>query len=584
MPAATAASGGAIVLLHHIDTVPAGDGWRHPAHAGEVHDGELWGRGAIDAKGLGIAHLEAFLDLARSPLRLRRPVVFLAVADEEAGGGEGAGWLLEAHPELFENVAVVLNEGGVNKAVAGRPLFWGIEVDQKRPLWLDVVAAGRPGHASAANPESATHRLVAGLARLRRGAAPAAGHPGGDRLPLRARPLRPAGARHWRLSDASAGRRDRRAVSLPGLESLLSDTVQITTLAASDRINVVAAEARAGIDVRLLPDTDEKAFVAELERILGPELTVSVRLVSAAAPPSSATSAVFRTLAAALAAGNAAPVVPAFIPAFTDSRYFRARGIAAYGFSPFALDGLPAAHRPRAGRAHSARLTLDRGVETMTRVVRASAPLSASDRSTVNPHSDSPALAGERAALPLLLAACSPCSSAPLADPAGLLATRDIVEYHLPMRIAFAQLASSAFRSGIRSRTVANRCSRIPTTARFYPLSWLALLFPPAVALNLLVLIHAALAAWGALRLARRLGAGDSAALLAAVAYTCGPTFLSLLHSLTIALAMSFLPWVIEFALALLDAPPGQRTRGAGAGLSLSLAAIFLLGDPLISP
>jgi len=366
---------GAIVLLHHIDVVPAGDGWRHPPFAGEVHDGELWGRGAIDTKGLGIAHLAAFLDAARSPLPRRRELVFLAVADEEAGGGEGVGWLLAAHPELFENIDAVLNEGGVNKSVSGRMLYWGIEVAQKRPLWLEVRAAGRPGHASAANPESATHRLVAGLARLVAAPRPPRLTPEGrDFLTALAR-LDPQARTVLEEVEALTGDGDpaARPLALPGFESLLTDTVQITTLTGSDRINVVAGEARAGIDIRLLPDTDATAFVAALEQLLGPGLEVSVRLSSAAAPASSTSSAIYQTIATTLAPGTSippVPVVPAFIPAFTDARSFRARGIAAYGFSPFALDALEL----RTVHAPDERIslaTLDKGVETMTRVVRA---------------------------------------------------------------------------------------------------------------------------------------------------------------------------------------------------------------------
>lgn len=389
LPATATAPGLAaetIVLLHHIDTVAAGAGWKHPALAGEVHDGELWGRGAIDAKGLGVAQLMAFLDLARSREPRRRAVVFLAAADEEVGGGEGIGWLLAAHPELFVNVAAVLNEGGVNKAVAGRPLFWGIEVDQKRPLWMEVRAAGRPGHASAANPESATHRLVEGLARLLAAPRPwrvtPAAHDflaGLARFDPQARgayaELRAlAAATPGAVSDGSAATVGRRSFPLPGFESLLTDTLQVTTLAGSGEINVVAGEARAGLDVRLLPDTDEKMFLGEVERVLGPGLAVEVLLSAPATSPSRSDSPVYRVLAAELARDNGAPVVPAFIPAFTDSRFFRARGIAAYGLSPFALDGLTL----RTVHAADERIPLavfDRGVATMSRVVRALARL-----------------------------------------------------------------------------------------------------------------------------------------------------------------------------------------------------------------
>lgn len=191
---------------------------------------------------------------------------------------------------------------------------------------------------------------------------------------------------------------------------------------------------------------------------------------------------------------------------------------------------------------------------------------------------------------PLLLGALLALFYFPLADPQAVLATRDMVEYHLPMRVAFAQLASGGLPQWDPFAHGGQPLLSNPNYGALYPLSWLVLLLPPARALNLLVLLHAALAAWGAYRLALRLGARAGAATLAALAYTCGPTFLSLLHTLTLALAMSFLPWLMEFALAVL-APPGDRgprdssrgwANGSWLGLCLALTAILVLGDPLI--
>ncbi|MEM7352368.1 MAG: M20/M25/M40 family metallo-hydrolase, partial [Acidobacteriota bacterium] len=159
-------SEGAVVLLHHIDVVAADDSWRVEPFSGRPFEGKVWGRGALDVKGLGIAQLAAILALKDEGLPRQRDIVFLAVADEEAGGREGAAWLLEAHPELFAGVAGVLNEGGSNRVLNDRVIWWGIEVTQKRPLWLTVTATGRGGHASGLRPRSATHRLVEALARL----------------------------------------------------------------------------------------------------------------------------------------------------------------------------------------------------------------------------------------------------------------------------------------------------------------------------------------------------------------------------------------------------------------------------------
>ncbi|MEO8275933.1 MAG: M20/M25/M40 family metallo-hydrolase [Thermoanaerobaculia bacterium] len=359
---------GALLLLHHIDVVPAGDGWRFPPFAGEIHDGELFGRGAIDCKSLGIAHLEAFLNVARSSELRHRDLIFLATADEESGGNEGVGDLLAQHPELFIHVAAVLTEGGVAKAVGGRPLYWGIEVAQKRPLWLELSASGRPGHASSANPESAAHRLIGGLARLT--AAPIS-----RRLTPEASSFLAAVARfdpqvRRTLAELASPESRNGALTSPGLDNLLTDSLQITTLSASERINVVAGTARAGIDVRLLPDTDEKICVSGIEKLLGPGIAVRILLTSPATRSSPAEGPLYEAMVAALDGGARTPVVPAFIPAFTDARYFRARGIPAYGLSPFALDAdeLRTVHAPDERIALEA---FDRGVERMVRVVRA---------------------------------------------------------------------------------------------------------------------------------------------------------------------------------------------------------------------
>jgi acetylornithine deacetylase/succinyl-diaminopimelate desuccinylase-like protein len=360
---------GGLLLLHHVDVVPAGEGWSRDPFAAEVVDGELWGRGAIDVKSLGIAHLAAFLDLAARRDELQRDVVFLAVADEESGGGQGTAWLLEHHPELFAGVGGVLGEGGSARQVNGRLLWWGVETAQKRPLWLEVRAHGRPGHASGLNPGSANHLLIQALSRLlalpphwqvtdpvRRYL--------GALAPLHRGKL----ARHFADPDAWVGPDGPRDFMLPGQAALFLDTVQVTVLSAGERINVVPAEAVARIDVRLLPDTDADAFLARAREALGPDVELEVLLTSPAAPPSPVDSPLYRAVAAVL--GDEGPVVPAFISGFTDARYLRSRGIPTYGVSPFALEPqlLRGIHGP------DERIPLaefERGVERMRHMVSA---------------------------------------------------------------------------------------------------------------------------------------------------------------------------------------------------------------------
>jgi acetylornithine deacetylase/succinyl-diaminopimelate desuccinylase-like protein len=338
-PTADGDGTGALLLLHHMDVVAPGPDWSRDPFAGELHDGAVWGRGAVDDKSLGIAHLAALLDLRRSQQPLGRDVIFLAVPEEETGGERGTAWLLEAHPELFEDVTAVLGEGGANRVRGGRLAWWGIEVAQKRPLWLKATATGRGGHGSTVNLHTAPHRLIRGLNRLL------------DRpLELRVSPevrryfeaVAPFESQRFReivtrLDEILARPQPQRGL-LPGLPTYLLDSVQVNVLDAGRQTNMVPDTASAFIDIRLLPDTDGAAFLAEVRRRMGKNVRVEVLLQSPPATESPPEHELFRCLEGVLA--PEAPVIPAFIPGITDSRHFRQRGVPAFGFSPFVLDSI----------------------------------------------------------------------------------------------------------------------------------------------------------------------------------------------------------------------------------------------------
>jgi len=355
-------SGGrAVLLLHHMDVVAAGPGWRVKPFSGLVRDGLLWGRGALDDKSLGIAQLSAFIDLKRRRVPLERDIIYMAVADEENGGLRGVGWLWAEHPELFKGVEAVMGEGGRSQVVSGKVLWWGIEVAQKRPLWLEVSTSGRGGHGAGLNPESANHQLVKGLARLlavplRWRVTPPA------RQYLRA--IAPLHNEHWKRIflniDRVVTESGPKEFLLPGMGNLFLDTVQVTVLQGGQRINVIPERAAARLDIRLLPDTDAQAFLADVRRALGDGFDVKVLLTAAPAAPSPAGGRFYSALEKAL--GRQGPVVPTFVPGFTDSRFFRERGIPAYGVSPFALS----AEDSRGIHSPNERIPLvelDRGVE-----------------------------------------------------------------------------------------------------------------------------------------------------------------------------------------------------------------------------
>ena len=153
----------AIILLHHSDVVPANEEyWDFDPLSGEIVNGFIQGRGALDMKGLGISHLANFLKLHRSNKELNRDIIFIAAADEESGGKYGMGWLVENRPEAFEGAALLLNEGGSGfRSKDG--VGFNIEVTQKIPVWLRLTSVDQPGHGSSPRTTSSVSRIVEAL-------------------------------------------------------------------------------------------------------------------------------------------------------------------------------------------------------------------------------------------------------------------------------------------------------------------------------------------------------------------------------------------------------------------------------------
>jgi acetylornithine deacetylase/succinyl-diaminopimelate desuccinylase-like protein len=331
----------ALMLLHHMDVVPANRAsWRTDPLSGEIKDGYLFGRGALDTKSSGILHLAAFVALHRSKASLNRDVIFMATADEEAGGFFGVGWLVKNRPELFKGVGYVLNEGGDGRVHGGRTQF-GIEVTQKVPYWLHLTARGEPGHGSTPRTTSSVTTLIGALERLRH-------HQFEPRIvPAVAayfKGIAPAASPAWRerYADIATAIRTPGVVAElqrddPSLHTLIRNTCSITRLGGSAKINVVPPEAWAEIDCRLLPDQDPKLFLAELGRVLGDDIQIEV-LMGFTPAVSSADTELYRVLEAVCRQHFPdAPVVPSVLGGFTDSHFVRDLGITAYGFTPVVI-------------------------------------------------------------------------------------------------------------------------------------------------------------------------------------------------------------------------------------------------------
>jgi acetylornithine deacetylase/succinyl-diaminopimelate desuccinylase-like protein len=337
----------AILLLHHIDVVPAdGDHWTTDPLGGEIRDGYVYGRGTQDTKTGGILHLQAFLALHADGRPLKRDVVFMATADEEAGGLFGAGWLAENRPELFEGVGVILNEGGSGTILgsedAGSPAGGGtisfeVEVTQKVPWWFRLVATDEPGHGSMPRATNAVTRLVHALAKIDDYEFEPRIVPAVDAY---FKAIAPVVDEEWREPFTNI----RQAVRQPGfllrlqldnpfLHALTRNACSITMLEGSTKINVVPPSASAQIDCRLVPDQDPAAFLAQLRSIVN-DPSIEIETIMGFTPAVSTTDTdVYRAIESVTAKHfPGSRVTPAVLTGFTDSHFFRDMDITAYGF------------------------------------------------------------------------------------------------------------------------------------------------------------------------------------------------------------------------------------------------------------
>ncbi len=333
----------ALLLLSHMDVVPADESqWQHGPYQAEVVDGDLYGRGALDCKGPGIIHALTLIALKRLGQPLERDIVLLATADEEVGGGLGAKWMVDNHFELFGDVEFVLNEGGFIHRVEDKPLLYSLNAAEKGPCWFKVTARGEPGHGSRPAKETAPTRLIEALHKLVAWERPHEVGPVVAGYYAAYAAIDESHARQFRQLDRALEDDEfyRWFTDDPSWAALIQDTVAPTVLVGSSKTNVVPREVSAEVDSRLLPGHACDDFLGDVRALIGGEF-VTVEALAVAFPSSQSrldnelTRAVER-----LAAEEAdkAVVLPGLLTGFTDSHYFREKGIDAYGFVPLVVD------------------------------------------------------------------------------------------------------------------------------------------------------------------------------------------------------------------------------------------------------
>ncbi|MGN6250210.1 MAG: M20/M25/M40 family metallo-hydrolase [Marmoricola sp.] len=322
------------VLLHgHLDVVPArAEDWTHDPFGGEVVDGQVWGRGAVDMKDFDAMLLSVIRARARAGAVPRRPYVLCFTADEEAGGALGAGWLVEHQRDLLADCTVAIGEvGGFSTTVRDRRLYL-VQAAEKGMAWLRLTATGSAGHGSMRHPDNAVTRLAGAVARI--------------------------GAHEWpivltqtmQVLLASVGELAGTEATPENAESLVEEfgpaarmlgavirnTVNPTMLEAGYKVNVVPGEASASIDGRFLPGLDDD-FRTTLATLAGED----VRIEDISFQPGLETTydgpvadAIGRSL---LAEDPDALVAPYLMSGGTDAKHWSRLGVRAFGFAPLRL-------------------------------------------------------------------------------------------------------------------------------------------------------------------------------------------------------------------------------------------------------
>ena len=344
-----------LLLLNHLDVVPVDrKAWKFDPFAATIENGEIWGRGTMDMKGIGIEQMMALVTLKRSGITPARDIVMLSTADEENNGTYGIRWMIDNHYADID-AEYVLDEGGfgTRDILAAGKLVFGIEVGEKQTLWLRVRARGTAAHGSQPIPDNANVTLLGALQKAM-ALPPAKPHP------VVAEMIRTIG-------EPLAENKYTAAIQ--------ANTVSLTTLTAGVgspvKVNVIPSTAEATLDCRLLPGVNAPEFISEMKaRINDPRVTVEV--ISEPEDPGASPSrtALFEAMRRAILKTHPEAIVtPMLVPHGTDSNKLRVKGVIAYGFTPMVLD-LSTAGSMHSDREHIPIAEFQKGIRIFYDVLR----------------------------------------------------------------------------------------------------------------------------------------------------------------------------------------------------------------------
>ncbi|MGH2443837.1 MAG: M20/M25/M40 family metallo-hydrolase, partial [Chloroflexota bacterium] len=360
------------LVFVHVDVVTAESAcWSHDPFSGDIADGCIWGRGAMDVKCMVGQGLMAMLALQRDQVKLRRDVIFAVTADEENGGKAGMGYLVEHHPNLIRAEYGLSEGGGTTIFLGGRP-FYDIRISEKGTCRFKVRARGSAGHGSVPRPDSAVGRLAEAVHKLNVTPLPFRHLPMLEplfrtigeslNLPLSRRALTDANVRYIGNALPALGQY---------LHAITHDTAVPTGLQAGQKINVIPSVAEASVDGRYLPGQTVEGFLAEVRRVIGSGYEIEVvdespPLLEASGGP------LYDTIVRVMEKrAPDASVAPLLLSGATDAKHVSRLGTKCLGFTPVRVpEDFPV---ERLVHGHDERIPIEGylwGVEVLSDIIR----------------------------------------------------------------------------------------------------------------------------------------------------------------------------------------------------------------------
>ncbi|MBI4620525.1 MAG: M20/M25/M40 family metallo-hydrolase [Desulfobacterales bacterium] len=364
-----------LLLLHHIDVVPAeADKWLHPPFSGKVLDGEIWGRGAFDCKSLGVMELMVLLLFKRSGFKSRRDIIFAATSDEEAGGKYGVEWMVENHFDLMKT-DFVINEGGLAGFSVNNKNLYMCQTAEKGVCWVRLTFKGTPGHASMPDGKNCISDMATAIERISKYQSRL------QQSPITVRLIEGLAKEQsfmeekifMGLLDESLSFNVLDRIPDKGLKTILNtmlrNTFVPTVVQGGKKTNVIPSECYCEIDCRMLPGENPESIIGELKAALGDITSFDLEILGSSTPTESKIpTELYSTIERCVKRHDSdARLIPFISSGATDSRFFREKGITAYGFAPLKIGESLSSHLEKM-HGHNERISVE-GLLYGTRVL-----------------------------------------------------------------------------------------------------------------------------------------------------------------------------------------------------------------------